>query len=222
MGRGMPPVADGLVQVCERHPEARLILAHAGIADQGVLTARLAGHPAVHYDTSALSPNDVLELFARVPAERILYASDPPYGRPFGGLLMAMRVARHAGCDDAGMRAVAGEAVARLLNREDPLPARPPVASRTRTYAGGLARIVTYGTMAFGAVFAGGADRGAEMTDLALAVCRDPDPGDLGPSYELFAPTLETVAALMRDPGSAWWGLGLLQLVVVVAATGGV
>lgn len=222
MGRGMPPVADGLVQVCERHPEARLILAHAGIADQGVLASRLAGHPAVHYDTSALSPLDVLELFARVPAERVLYASDPPYGRPFNGLLMSLRVARHAGCDDAAMRAVAGEAVARLLAREEPLPARAPVAPRVRSSAGGLTRVVSYGTMAFGAVFSGNPERAAEVTDLAVAVCRDPDPGELGPSYELLGPTLETVVALLHDPASAWWGLGLLQLAVSVAATGGV
>jgi uncharacterized protein len=222
MGRGMPPVAEGLVQVCERHPGARLILAHGGIADQAVLTTRLADHPAVHYDTSTFAPADMLELFARVPAERILFASDPPYGRPFGGLYQALRVARHAGCDPEQLRAVAGASTARLVAGEAPTPARPPVGPRVQSIPGGLARIVGYSSMAFGAMFSGGPDRAAEVTELALSVCRDPEPGELGPTYERLGSSLGTAAALLRDPAVAWWGLGLLQLSTCVAATGGV
>jgi uncharacterized protein len=221
MGRGMPPVADGLVQVCERHPEVRLVLAHAGIADMGVLTSRLAGHPAVHYDTSAFSALDVTELFARVPAERVVFGSDPPYGRPFGGLYMTLRTARHAGCDDAALRAVAGDAVARLVARADPLPARPPVASRVRAVHGVLLRIVAYGAMAFGAIFSGNLERAAEVLDLAVAVCRDPDPGELGETFELVGSTLATARALLPEPETTWYGMGLLQLAIAVAATGG-
>src|SRR3954447_9776514 len=36
-GRGLPPIADGLAALVERHAEATLIIAHAGIADMGHL-----------------------------------------------------------------------------------------------------------------------------------------------------------------------------------------
>ncbi|HEX9481762.1 MAG TPA: amidohydrolase family protein, partial [Solirubrobacteraceae bacterium] len=95
-GRGLPPLADGLADLALRHPGAALILAHGAICDQGILSTRLAGHPAVLYDISCFFPLDVIELFARVPAERIVFASDPPYGLPATTLYMALRVARQA------------------------------------------------------------------------------------------------------------------------------
>jgi hypothetical protein len=53
-GRGMGPM-DALADVALRHPEVPLVLAHAGIAGQGMFATRLADHPAVLYDTSCLS-----------------------------------------------------------------------------------------------------------------------------------------------------------------------
>ena len=100
-GRGLPPLADGLVDLALRHPGAVLILAHGAICDQGILTSRLAEHPGVLYDISCFFPLDVIELFARVPAERIVFASDPPYGLPATTLYMALRVAAQAGLDEA-------------------------------------------------------------------------------------------------------------------------
>ena len=44
-GRGLPPLAEGLVELALRHPGAVLILAHGAICDQGILTSRLAEHP---------------------------------------------------------------------------------------------------------------------------------------------------------------------------------
>ena len=43
-GRGLPPLADGLVDLALRHPGAVLILAHGAICDQGILTLA-AGRP---------------------------------------------------------------------------------------------------------------------------------------------------------------------------------
>ena len=58
-----------------------------------MFATRLADHPRVVYDTSCFSTLDLVELFARVPAERIVFGSDAPYGRPAGGLFQAMRAA---------------------------------------------------------------------------------------------------------------------------------
>src|SRR5271154_5420459 len=124
-GRGLPPLAEGLVDLALRHPGAVLILAHGAICDQGILTTRLADHPGVLYDTSCFFPLDVIELLARVPAERIVFASDPPYGLPATSLYMVLRVTRHAGLDEAATRAVLGGTMATLLDGQ-PLPTVSP------------------------------------------------------------------------------------------------
>src|SRR5207248_5672418 len=108
-----------------RHPETALILAHGAICDQGILTTRLAGHERVLYDISCFFPLDVIELFARVPAERIVFASDPPYGRPSPTLYLALRVARKAALDERTTRAFLGEAMAGLLDSSSLPPATP-------------------------------------------------------------------------------------------------
>ena len=77
----MPPM-DPLADLALRFPDVALVLAHAAIADQGMFASRLGDHPGILYDTSTFSVFDQLELFARVPAERIVFASDVPYGRP--------------------------------------------------------------------------------------------------------------------------------------------
>jgi uncharacterized protein len=222
MGRGMPPVAEGLVQVAERHPETRMILAHAGIADQAVLAARLAGYPAVYYDTSCWSALDIVELFARVPAERIVFGSDPPYGRPFAGLFLALRAARHVGADAAALEAIGGRTAAGLIARAEPAPTGAPLADRVRATPGPLQRINGYGSMAFGAVFAGQPAMAAEMLELAVSVCRDPEPGELGPTLDLLGATLSVGRELMREPGTVFFATGLVHLSLAVANTGGV
>ena len=51
-GRGLPPIAADLHRLVDRHPEAQLILAHAGIADLAELARHFAGRAGVWFDTS--------------------------------------------------------------------------------------------------------------------------------------------------------------------------
>src|SRR5947209_15335360 len=51
-GRGLPPIAAGLRSLVERNPGAKLILAHAGIADMQALAACMRGRTGVFFDTS--------------------------------------------------------------------------------------------------------------------------------------------------------------------------
>ena len=154
-GRGMPPIADGLADVAQRYPGAPLILAHAAIADQGVLTTRLADHPAVLYDTSCFSAFDILSLFARAPAERIVYGSDPPYGRPLTGIYLALRCAAAAGVDDATIDLVLGGTMNRLLAGQPLAEPTAPRSDDTFTVSGRLARVTAYGSVTFGALIGG-------------------------------------------------------------------
>src|SRR5579871_773873 len=186
-GRGMGRM-DALADIALRFPQVPLILAHAGIADQGMFATRLADHPAVLYDTSTFSAIDVIELFARVPAERIVFASDIPYGRPRTGLYLVARVAAYAGLDEATLALVLGGTIEALLDGRPPAPPQPPRVAEERPVNGRL-------SSAMGAALGGGPPfdltRAVQGISLARAVCRDPAPGAAGEALERIDAILE-------------------------------
>ncbi|HEY1777309.1 MAG TPA: amidohydrolase family protein [Solirubrobacteraceae bacterium] len=222
-GRGMPPM-DALADLALRYPEVTLVLAHAGIADQGMFATRLAEHPAILYDTSTFSAPDLLELFARVPAERIVFASDMPYGRPIGGLFHTMRIAAYAGLDMSEREAVAGATMAGVLEAGTLPTARPPRLPQARAVSGRLARISAYLSNAMGAITGSAPplQPAKALPGVALArnVCRDPDPGPVGPALEwidsLLAGVEEHATVPDQDP---FLVLGLVMAAATIAAT---
>ncbi len=223
-GRGMPTMAP-LAELALRHPEVTLVLAHAGIADQGIFASRLADHPRVLYDTSCFSPVDVVELFARVPAERVVFASDAPYGRPTGGLFLALRAAARAGLDADERALVAGGTMATVLDGEELPEARPPRLGEARPVNGRLLRVSQYLQMAFAAVVSSGPPpdpaRGLPWVELARAACRDPDPGSVGPALDRIDRALAAGEALVAAGGGpdAFAAIGLLMGANALAAT---
>src|SRR5207249_2363258 len=62
-GRGLPPIANQLATLVERHDDAQLIIAHAGIADLAALARNFCGKPGVFFDTSVWSPVDLLDFY---------------------------------------------------------------------------------------------------------------------------------------------------------------
>jgi uncharacterized protein len=218
-GRGMPPIADGLADLALRHPEVVLILAHGAICDQGILTTRLGDHPGVLYDTSCFFPIDVIELFARVPAERIVFASDPPYGLTSSGLYLALRVAAHTGLDEQATGAVVGGTMAGLVDGRGLPPVSAPRGGSELTLQGRLARAYGYGSLAGPALFAGAIDQAQGMLDLAIAVCRDPDPGPVGEALDAIGAALLAARALLDTEGGVRGALDLLFRTMARAAT---
>jgi hypothetical protein len=221
-GRGMPTM-EPLADLALRYPEVPLILAHAAIADQGVLTSKLAGHPAILYDTSCFAGLDVVELFARAPAERIVFASDPPYGRPVGGLFLAMRAAAYAGLDGHDCASVAGGTMRGLID-DGALPeARPPRLPELRPRSGRLERLVGYLMLGFGAVMGGtppAIERALPGIELARAVCRDPEAGAAGPVLERIDRALAAAESIITgDTGDAFLAFGLIHASIAVAST---
>ena len=223
-GRGMPPM-DDLATLALRYPEVPLILAHAGVAGQGMFASRLAGHPATLYDTSCFSPFDVVELYARVPAERIVFASDAPYGRPaeralHGAAGRGARTPRRRRSAAARRRQHAGGA--RRHAARGPHSARG--SHESRAVNGRLLRLGAYLMMGFGAVVGTGAgpEPARALPGIALARCvaRDPDAGEAGPAIEridaLLAEAERVAADATSDPRAA---LGLLHAAFVIAAT---
>jgi hypothetical protein len=222
-GRGMPPM-DALAEVALRHPEVTVVLAHAAIAGQGMFAEKLAEHPAILYDTSCFSPLDVVELFARVPAERIVFASDVPYGRPVGGLFQALRAAQLAGLDDHDRSLLIGGTMTAALDGDPLPPARPPRLPAVRPASGRLQRVGTHLMMAFaGALGSGWPPDPALMAPYiagARCVCRDPAPGVAGPALERIDNAMQVVEHLIANPGSeSLAALGLVHSCAVIAAT---
>lgn len=218
-GRGMPPIADGLANVALRHPGAVLILAHGAICDQGILTSRLAEHPGVLYDISCFFPLDVVELFARVPAERIVFASDPPYGLPSTTLYMALRVAAQADLDEAAVRAVLGGTMASLIDGNGLPSTSPPRRGSSIQLSGRLARVYGYGSLVGPALFSGVVEQAKGMLELAVAACRDPDPGPDGEALETIGFALSAANTLLEDVAGIRPAIDLLFRAIVRAAT---
>jgi hypothetical protein len=218
-GRGLPPLADGLADLALRHPGAVLILAHGAICDQGILTTRLAEHPGVLYDISCFFPLDVIELFARVPAERIVFASDPPYGLPATTLYMALRVAWKAGLDEAATRAVLGGTMAALIDGKE-LPAVGPVRrGPSIELSGRLARAYGYASLVGPALFGGAIEQARGMLDMAVAACRDPEPGNVGEALETIGAALSAAGALLHSEDGVRPAIDLVYRAIVRAAT---
>jgi uncharacterized protein len=218
-GRGLPPLAEGLVELGLRHPETALILAHGAICDQGILTSRLADHPRVLYDISCFFPLDVIELFARVPAERIVFGSDPPYGMPAPTLYLALRVAHQARLDDATTRAVLGDTMAGLMDRGELPPATPPRRGPTITLAGRLARVYGYCSLVGPALFAGAREQAQAMLGMAIAACRDPDPGSEGEALDAVGSALAAADVLLGEEDGARPAIDLVYRSIARAAT---
>ena len=222
-GRGMPRM-DALADLALRYPEVPLVLAHAAIADQGMFAARLAEHPAVLYDTSVLAALDVVELFARVPAERIVFGSDVPYGRPIAGLHLALRAAAYAGLDPEERALVTGGSMRAVLEGAPLAAASPPRVAQVRQTSGRLARISGYLLMSFAAALGSGPPpdiaRGVQGIALARAVCRDPDAALVGPALDRIDAALAAAEQLIAAGGEqAVLALGLVLAASTIAAT---
>ena len=218
-GRGLPPLADGLVDLALRHPNTALILAHGAICDQGILTTRLADHDRVLYDISCFFPLDVIELFARVPAERIVFASDPPYGRPAPTLYLALRVARQAGLDEAATRGMLGATMSMLMDRGELPAATAPRRGDTITLSGRLARVYGYASLVGPALFGGAPEQAKAMLGMAIAACRDPNPGPDGEALEQIGAALGAADTLSEEEDGMRAAIDLVYRSTACAAT---
>jgi predicted TIM-barrel fold metal-dependent hydrolase len=169
-GRGLPPIADGLARLVERHAPPALIIAHAGIADLAAMARNFAGRAGVFFDTSVWSPLDLLDLFRVVPPEQVIYASDYPYGRQPNSLTMAFRTARLAGLDPHQLRMLLGGTARRIADGLPPVAPTHPVGPDEIAHPVTFARIHQYLTMASAMLWLRQADTFGVL-GLALNAC---------------------------------------------------
>ena len=171
-GRGLPPIADHLSRLVDLHPEATLIIAHAGIADLAGLARCFAGRKGVFFDTSAWSPIDLLDFFRQISPEQVLYASDYPYGQQPSSLLIALRTARTAGLDDEQITNMLVANANRIADGEAFPEPTPATGSETFSQPMILARIHQYLSMATPLLWMRQADTFGVL-GLALNACEE-------------------------------------------------
>jgi len=124
-GRGIPALGRHALELTERFPDARLILAHAGICDLSWIWRHAPEHPNLFFDTAWWSSVDLLALLALVPPGQVLFASDAPYGTPLQAAVMTLRCALQVGLGPEQVVGVAGAQLERLLAGEEPLDLGP-------------------------------------------------------------------------------------------------
>ena len=79
-GRGIPALGRDTLELAQRYPGAKFILAHAAVSDLAWLWRLMPENPNLFIDTSWWNPADFVALFSLVPPGQLLWASDNPYG----------------------------------------------------------------------------------------------------------------------------------------------
>lgn len=187
-GRGIPALGRHAFELTGTHPNARLILAHAGISDLSWLWRHADERPNLFYDTSWWTPTDFLALFSLVPPGRILFGSDAPYGTPTLALFLGMRSALQAGLDSAQIECVAARQTERLVAGDDLIDAGPAPGPPSRPFDLLLDRVHVYLVSAVSRMFTG--QRADEYLGLARLAC---EVGDDEPQ----APVAASVVAML-------------------------
>jgi uncharacterized protein len=125
-GRGIPALGRDTLELAQRYPGARFILAHAAVSDLAWLWRLMPDNPNLFIDSSWWNPADFVALFSLVPPGQILWASDNPYGQPLHAAAFQLRYALLVGLRGDQIRSIAGEQIARILAGEEPAYFGPP------------------------------------------------------------------------------------------------
>jgi hypothetical protein len=130
-GRGIPALGRDALDLAQRFPEARIILAHAAVCDLAWIWRHAPEVPNLFFDTAWWNAQDLLTLFSLVPPGQIVWGSDAPYGTPLQSQIMAFRCALQAGVAPSALPVIGGGQMARLVAREDPLDLGPAPGTAT-------------------------------------------------------------------------------------------
>jgi hypothetical protein len=213
-GRGIPVLGLAAAALARAHPQAAIVLAHAGISDLGLLRDAAAELPNLFFDTAWWQVADVLALMTSVPPARILYASDMPYGPGRFTALLLLRTARAAGHAPEVVRAMAGGQLARLVDGQAPLELGPALGTaRLGPREPALERVVAHASAAAQVCFRGGDP--TEALALARLACqtvgREEHAALLAVADDVLARAQQHVALAVTDHWAAVPGALLAQ-----------
>jgi predicted TIM-barrel fold metal-dependent hydrolase len=225
-GRGIPALGADALDLAGRFPNARIILAHAGVCDLAWIWRHAADHPNLFFDTAWWSVQDLMTLFSLVPPGQILWGSDAPYGTPLQSQIMAFRCALQAGLAPDALVSIGGGQMARLVSGEDPVDLGPPPGTDSLSRDVLLWRVCSYLQTSLARMMVREAPD--EYLALARLAC---EVGDGAPQ----APICRSVLALidrferyvasrpaemdLTRPGSRFPGMHLIVTASIVALT---
>ncbi|MDQ6607572.1 MAG: amidohydrolase family protein [Actinomycetota bacterium] len=180
-GRGIPALGQHAVELAREFPNARLILAHAGICDLSWIWRVAPDVPNLFFDTAWWMPADLVSLFSLVPPAQILFASDSPYGSTGVSASIQFRLALQVGLSAEQIRSIASEQSLRLAAGENPQPAGPALGERERAPHLLLERVSEF--LQLGTIMSMRGGEGTEMLALARLACEVPDEIDDAPVF---------------------------------------
>ena len=216
-GRGIPAVGVHTVQLAGEYPNARLILAHAGITDLSWIWRVAPDHPNLLFDTAWWMPADLQALFSLVPPGQIVFASDAPYGNTSMAAAFQLRSALQVGLSTEQIRSICSEQSLRLVNGEPLLPAGEAVGEHEHASHVLLDRIAEFLLIGVIATMRG-ADAG-EMIALARLGCNVPESVDDAPVFEAIRGLIDGYDAYAAQNPDDRRRLTFLILAATVART---
>jgi hypothetical protein len=216
-GRGIPALGAHAVELARAYPDARLILAHAGICDLSWIWRPARELPNLFFDTAWWMPSDLLALFSLMPPGQILFASDAPYGVTGMSAAVQFRLALQAGLSVEQIRSIASEQSLRLAAGEPPQPTGPPhgdLDTPSRPLLERLSEFLLLGTIMS---MRGAPEAGLEMLALARLACEVPEDIDDAPVFAAVARLLDQHDEVFAEDPVNRRRLGFLILASSVA-----
>ena len=217
-GRGIPALGAHLVDLAGEFPDARFILAHAGITDLSWIWRVAADLPNLLFDSAWWMPADLQALFSLVPPGQVLFASDAPYGHPMMSAVTQLRSALQVGLSTAQIRSITSEQSLRIAAGEPLEPAGPAVGERDRAGHVLLDRVAEFVMLGAIATMRNN-ESGPEMLALAELACVVPDDIDDAPVFAVIRDLLRTFNEVSAAEPDNRRRLAFLILAASVART---
>ena len=217
-GRGIPALGLHAVELAGEFPNARLILAHAGICDLSWIWRVAPDHPNLLFDTAWWMPADLQALFSLVPPGQILFASDAPYGNTAGSATFQLRMALQAGLSDEQIRCVSSEQSLRIAAGQPLHQCGPAVGEREHASHVLLDRVSAF--LMLGAIATmRGSDAGPEMLALARLACDVPEDADDAPLFAAILRLLDNFEQASIEAPDDRRRLAFVIMAAIVART---
>jgi predicted TIM-barrel fold metal-dependent hydrolase len=216
-GRGIPALGEHVVALATEFPNARVILAHAGITDLGWIWRAAADLPNLLFDTSWWMPADLIALFSLVPPAQILFASDAPYGHTLFSAISQLRIALQAGLSPDQIRLICAGQSLRIAVGEPLETAGAAIGERDHAPHLLLDRLGAFLQIGTIMTFRGG--DGSEMLALARLATEVPDEIDDAPVFAAVRRLLDSYDEASRVEPDNRRRLAFLMLAITLART---
>ncbi len=216
-GRGIPALGEHVIALAGRFPDARVILAHAGVTDLAWVWRVVVDVPNVLFDSAWWLPSDLATLFTLVPSAQILFASDAPYGYTAVSAASQLRVALQAGLSSEQLTMIGSGQSLRIAAGDELAVAGPAIGERERAGHLLLDRVADMLLIAVMLEFRMG--DGSEMFALAQQACNVPEEIDDAPIFAAIRRLLDAYEVARSASPDDRRVRALLMLAISIART---